>query len=447
MAYKTRKAVLVKAVSELKDADYSREPDLEAIYRRLADGRKQFAEILEKNIKAVMQISSLDLTMQHQTERIMDISNSVARATETIFGTAGGSTNNQHEELTHTIIRASEETAEVYKKIEISQNELTNIKELSVQAIEVSREMQNDLDYLFQIINRMNDVIEGISSISMQTNLLALNASIEAAKAGAAGKGFAVVAHEIRSLAEETQKLTDNMGDFVEGIKSASRKSVSSAAGTIEALGTMTKKIGNVWELNDENQRHVAKINESMSSISAVSEEISSSMAQMEDQLRNSTDFMQSVGYDLRKATEPVVGIEKALDETVRQMGSMADDAFFHLESQEFAQYVKNAITAHRTWLSNLKKMAESHTIVPLQLDSTKCGFGHFYCAMKPKIPEMLPVWDGLGPKHERFHKFGAEVVEAIKRSDYAKAEQVYLDAERYSRDLIADLQRLVSLS
>lgn len=447
MAYKTRKAVLVKAVSELKDADYSREPDLEAIYRRLADGRKQFAEILEKNIKAVMQISSLDLTMQHQTERIMDISNSVARATETIFGTAGGSTNNQHEELTHTIIRASEETAEVYKKIEISQNELTNIKELSVQATEVSREMQNDLDYLFQIINRMNDVIEGISSISMQTNLLALNASIEAAKAGAAGKGFAVVAHEIRSLAEETQKLTDNMGDFVEGIKSASRKSVSSAAGTIEALGTMTKKIGNVWELNDENQRHVAKINESMSSISAVSEEISSSMAQMEDQLRNSTDFMQSVGYDLRKATEPVVGIEKALDETVRQMGSMADDAFFHLESQEFAQYVKNAITAHRTWLSNLKKMAESHTIVPLQLDSTKCGFGHFYCAMKPKIPEMLPVWDGLGPKHERFHKFGAEVVEAIKRSDYAKAEQVYLDAERYSRDLIADLQRLVSLS
>ncbi len=447
MAYKTRKAVLVKAVSELKDADYSREPDLEAIYRRLADGRKQFAEILEKNIKAVMQISSLDLTMQHQTERIMDISNRVAKATETIFGTAGGSTNNQHEELTHTIIRASEETAEVYKKIEISQNELTNIKELSAQAIEVSREMQSDLDYLFQIINRMNDVIEGISSISMQTNLLALNASIEAAKAGAAGKGFAVVAHEIRSLAEETQKLTDNMGDFVEGIKSASRKSVSSAAGTIEALGTMTKKIGNVWELNDENQRHVAKINESMSSISAVSEEISSSMAQMEDQLRSSTDFMQSVGYDLRKATEPVVGIEKALDETVRQMGSMADDAFFHLESQEFAQYVKNAITAHRTWLSNLKKMTESHTIVPLQLDSTKCGFGHFYCAMTPKTPEMLPVWDGLGPKHERFHKFGAEVVEAIKRSDYAKAEQVYLDAERYSRELIADLQKLVHLS
>lgn len=243
MGYKTKKAVLMKAVSELKATDYSKEPELNRIYQRLSNGRKQFAEILEKNINAVMQISSLDLTMQHQTERIMDISNNVARATETIFGGSGtGVSNNQHEELTHTIIRASEETAEVYKKIEISQDELTTIKDLSTQAIFISQEMQQDLDYLFQIINRMNDVIAGINTISLQTNLLALNASIEAERAGTAGKGFAVVAHEIRSLAGETQKLTDNMGEFVENIRNASQKSVSSANSTIDALDTMTKK-------------------------------------------------------------------------------------------------------------------------------------------------------------------------------------------------------------
>lgn len=450
MGQNTKKAVLMKAVSELKAVDYSREPELNRIYQRLANGRKQFAEVLEKNIKAVMQISSLDLTMQHQTERIEDISNSVARATETIFGSSGssaGMSNNQHEELTHTIIRASAETAEVYKKIEISQNELTNIKELSSQTIEISREMQKDLDYLFQVINRMNDVIAGINSISLQTNLLALNASIEAARAGAAGKGFAVVAHEIRSLAEETQKLTDNMGEFVEGIKAASQKSVSSAANTISALDSMTEKIGNVWELNDENQKHVAMINDSMSSISAVSEELSSSMTQMEDQLRSSTAFMQNVSQDLRKATEPVVEIEKTLDDTVRQMGSMADDAFFHLENQEFAQYVKNAITAHRTWLGNLQKMAQSRTVIPLQLDSSKCGFGHFYYAMTPKMPEMLPIWEGLGAKHKRFHKFGADVVNAINSSDYFRAEQLYRDAEHYSKELLSDLEKLLQLA
>ena len=51
----------MKAVSELKATDYSKEPELNRIYQRLSNGRKQFAEILEKNINAVMQISSLDL--------------------------------------------------------------------------------------------------------------------------------------------------------------------------------------------------------------------------------------------------------------------------------------------------------------------------------------------------------------------------------------------------
>lgn len=447
MGLKTKRKALMEAVSELREEDYSKDPELNQMYHRLADGRRQFAEVLDKNIKAVMQISSLDLTMQHQTERIKDIANSVADAAETIFGNASDRADNQHEQLTHTIIQASEETAEVCKKIEISQDELTNIKELSAQTIEVSHEMQKDLDYLFQTIDRMNDVIAGINTISLQTNLLALNASIEAARAGEAGKGFAVVAEEIRSLAEETQKLTDDMGEFVEGIKSASEKSVSSATSTINALDTMTEKIGNVWGLNDENQRHVAKVNDSMSSITAVSEELSSSMTQMEEQLRNSIEFMQSVGSDLKKATEPVVGIEKTLDETVKQMGSMTDDAFFHLKNQEFGQYVSSAITAHRTWLSNLQKMVQSRTVMPLQLDSSKCGFGHFYYAMTPKVPAMLPIWAGLEAKHKRFHGFGADVIDAIRSSDFGRAEQIYWEAEQYSKGLIADLEKLLDMA
>ncbi len=69
------------------------------------------------------------------------------------------------------------------------------------------------------------------------------------------------------------------MGDFVEGIKSASQKSVDSAVETIDAPDIMSEKIGNVWAFrNDENQRHVSKVSESISSIAAVSREISSSM-------------------------------------------------------------------------------------------------------------------------------------------------------------------------
>lgn len=444
-----KKTRLLRAVSELKAEDYSKEPELDDIYKRLTKARQEFAEIFEKNIKAVMQISSLDLTMQHQTEKIMSISRKVSKAADAIFGSAtgnamfSGSSNNQHEELAHAITHIASETTEVNEKIESCQSDLTDIRDLSAQTIDISRKMQKDMDNLSGIIGRINEVITGIESISLQTNLLALNASIEATRAGEAGRGFAVVADEIRALAGETQKLTGNMGNFVEEIEAASRKSVKSAASTIHALESMTDKIENVWVLNNENHKHVIKVNESISSIAAVSEEISSSMTEMENQLHDSTDFMQNVGQDLKQATQPVVDIEKTLDDTVKQMGVLSEDPFFHLENSEFAGHISNAITAHQAWLRNLKNMVKQRSVVPLQLDSTKCGFGHFYYAMTPRSPQIQQIWDGLGKKHERFHKFGGEAIQALKQNDFSKAEAVYNQAELYSRELIADLEKI----
>ncbi|MCI8770086.1 MAG: hypothetical protein HFH73_02895 [Lachnospiraceae bacterium] len=447
MAIRKGKAELMRAISELREADYSREPELNGIYRRLFNGRKQFAEIFEKNISAIMQISSLDLMMQHQTQKIMDISQKVTKATEMIFGTAAGNADNQHEELTNTIIKVSEETDEVYRKIEEGQSELTMIKELSSETITVSKEMQKDMDELVDVINNMTTVIAGIDSISLQTNLLALNASVEAARAGEAGRSFAVVANEIRELAEETQKLTKNMSTFVESMKAASQKSVNSSTSTISSLASMADKISNVWELNSESQNHVSKVNESISSIAAVSEELSSSMTEMENQLKDSAGFMRNVGQELQQEAKPVVNIEQTLDEVVKQMGGMTKDVFYHLENEEFAQYMSNAISSHHTWLGNLKKMVYGRAIVPLQLDSSKCGFGHFYYAMTPDIPGVLPIWEALGEKHQKFHKYGAAVTNAINRQAYEEAEQIYREAENYSKGLIADMQKILDLT
>lgn len=352
-----RKTVLMKAVSQLKQEDYSREPELGGIYNRLSDGRKQFAEVLDKNINAVMQISSLDLTMQYQTQKIVDISNKIAKATETIFGTTSGSTNNPQEELTNTIIQISEKTDEVFKKIEGGQDELTAIKDFSTKTIEAAGEMQADMDELMGIINHISSILSGIDTISLQTNLLALNASVEAARAGEAGKGFAVVAGEIRELAEETQKLTKDMGTFVENMKHASKKSIQSSDSTIQSLNSMAGKITNVWELNDRSKKDIAQINDSISSMASVSEEISSAMAEMENQLNDSTEFMRTVGRDLKQATEPVVTIEKTLDDSLKKMGSMAKDAFYRIENREFIQYMTTAISSHQTWLEDRKSV------------------------------------------------------------------------------------------
>lgn len=458
-----KKTDLIDSMAELKEVDYSKEPKVDAIYKRLVKGREQFEVAMQKDIDAVMQISSLDLILTQQTDRLLELSDSVGGAIENIQDSAAesssvaGQVNGQHEDLTRTIIEAAEDTNEVHKKIEAGQAELTEIKGLSEKTIEGSKEMRKDMDELLDVIQHMNEVISGINSISSQTNLLALNASIEAARAGEAGKGFAVVAEEIRQLAEETQKLTANMGEFVEKIKSASQKSAESVTSTIEALDIVTEKIGNVWALNDENQQHVAHVNDSISSLAAVSEEISSSMVEMENQAVNikeqcvtlvdGTRVLGSVCKAMKKATEPVIEIEKLLDEASKQLGDMTDDPFYRMEYKEFAGYMDRAITAHTNWLANLKKMVEKQSMVPMQFDAKKCGFGHFYYSMTPKTPEIREIWTKLETKHNKFHSFGKDVRNAVMSGDMATAERVYKEAEAFSSELISDFETMKKIA
>lgn len=458
-----KKSNLIDSMAQLQDVDYSKDAKIESVYKRLVKGREQFEVVMEKNIAAVMQISSLDLTLSQQTDEVVDISESVGEATENIHKAAlesssvAGQVNEQHEELTRTIVQASEETSEVYKNIEKGQDELSEIRDLSHRTIEDSKETQKDMDDLLNIIAHMNEVISGINSISSQTNLLALNASIEAARAGEAGRGFAVVADEIRQLAEETQKLTANMGEFVERIKNASQKSAKSVTTTIESLGTVTEKIGSVWEINDANQKNISSINDSISSLAAVSEEISSSMIEMEQQavnikdqcmsLEENTQNMRSVSKALKKATEPVINIEKMLDEASKQLGDMTDDAFFRMEYKEFMKYMDRAIDAHKAWLTNLKKMVDNRKIRPLQFDAAKCGFGHFYYSMTPKTPEIREIWVKLDEKHKKFHAYGKEVKQAVLRGDYSSAEKYCKEAEDHSKVLIEDFQKMKDIA
>ena len=463
MALFKKQADLIDSVAELKDVDYSKNPKLGDIYKRLLKGRTQFENVMDKDISAVMQISSLDLALNHQTDELLNISHEVAEASEIIDQAAGecsavaAQVNTQHEDLTNTIISAAEDTGEVHKKIEASQSELSIIKDLSTNTIENSKEMQKDMNELLDVLNHMNEVITGINSISSQTNLLALNASIEAARAGEAGRGFAVVAEEIRQLAEQTQKLTANMGDFVERIKEASQKSAQSVNSTIDALGTVTEKIGNVWVINDENQKHVSKVNDSISSLAAVSEEISSSMVELESQtvsikdqcaqLNTSTKHLQNVSIKMKEVTKPVSIIEQQLDEAGKQLGDMTDDPFFRMEYSEFAKYIDKAISAHTLWLENLKKMVDNRSLEPIQFDAHKCGFGHFYYSMTPKTPEIREIWVKIESQHKKFHECGKYVEDALRKEDYTAAQKYYQEAEIISRELLAKFKEMEDIA
>lgn len=457
---RSKKESLLSSMAELVDADYGKKSaEMEQIYRRLLTGRTRFEEAVANILDAVMQISSLDLSLNHYSETLQKVSDSVSEATELIHSASDEAdsiarmVSVQHEELTNTIIEISEESNLVYQRIEESQKELTVTRELSDSTINVSKEMQKDMHQLSRVISQMNDVIAGINAISSQTNLLALNASIEAARAGEAGKGFAVVADEIRELADETKKLTANMGCFVADIRSASAKSVESMDNTIESLGTVTQNISHVWELNEENRQHLEKITNNISSLAGVSEEISSSVIELETRssninvqcgvLHEDTVQLWEHSKNIDDFAKPMAMIESTLDESVKIMGAMTKDAFYRLEDQKFAEYIGKAITAHKNWLANLERIVRERTILPLQVNDRKCGFGHFYYAMEPARPEVMKLWKELGEKHKKFHDYGKMVINALFDGDYSKAESVWREAGQYSAILLNDLEEI----
>lgn len=461
---KSKKESLLLSMSELTEADYGKEsPGLEQIYRRLLTGRARFEGVLENVLDSLMRISSLDLSLKHYSAILQKVSDSVSDATGLIHTASGRAdaisrmVSKQHEELTNTIVEISEESGTVYQRIHEGQQELTVTKELSDSTISVSKEMQQDMNRLSEIINQMNSVIAGINAISSQTNLLALNASIEAARAGEAGRGFAVVADEIRNLADETQKLTASMGSFVTDILTASAKSAESVDNTIESLGTVTQKISHVWELNEDNRQQLEKITNNISSLASLSEEISSTIIELEslssdinDQcgvLHEDTVRLREHGKNIDNIAKPVEGIETTLDESVKAMGIMTKDAFYKLEDENFAGYIEKAITAHKNWLGNLEQIVKERKILPLQVNDKKCGFGHFYYAIEPARPEVLECWKELGEKHKKFHEYGKRVIDSLFEGDYHKAENLCREAGQYSETLIRDLEHIKKLS
>jgi methyl-accepting chemotaxis protein len=147
-----------------------------------------------------------------------------------------------------TVSMAAEQLAESIQEIS---RQVSQSASITGQAVTDARRTDNIVQALAESAKRIGDVVGLITSIAGQTNLLALNATIEAARAGEAGRGFAVVAGEVKSLAAQTSRATEEIGTQIRQIQDATEQAVGAIrgiAGTIERVSEIATTIASAVE-------------------------------------------------------------------------------------------------------------------------------------------------------------------------------------------------------
>ncbi len=256
--------------------------------REIKDRRAQAMERLIGDFQGAM-AGVLDL-LGRSADEMADSSGSIDRsATETeVQASAVTGASDQASSKLQTVAAASEELSAAIAEIS---SQVAASAGMAADAVAQGEGAQSKIRDLAQTAQAIGKVVELIQGIAGQTNLLALNATIEAARAGDAGKGFAVVATEVKNLAGQTAKATEEIGGQI----SAVQGSVAEAVHFIEGIGVM-----------------IAKLHQVSLAIASAVEEQSAATGEIARNVNEASSSVAEVLDSARRMSEAAVGTKSA---------------------------------------------------------------------------------------------------------------------------------------
>ena len=297
---------MAKAVQVFKDnkiesdrlaGEQQRQQELQLVR---ANGIEELCKTFDKaSSEAVRSVAAAASEMQASSSAMNATANEATRKSAAVAAASEEASAN-----VQTVAAAAEELSSSISEIS---RQVTHASQVARTAVEEAEQTNAKIQGLADAANKIGEVVALITDIADQTNLLALNATIEAARAGDAGKGFAVVASEVKNLANQTAKATDEIGTQITGIQEATREAVQAIAEITRTISEIDEVASGIASAVEEQGAATQEIARNVEQAAAGTQEVSSNISGV-SQAANDTGTaakqIQTVASDLSQESE-----------------------------------------------------------------------------------------------------------------------------------------------
>ncbi|MCF8063285.1 MAG: methyl-accepting chemotaxis protein [Deltaproteobacteria bacterium] len=292
-----------------------------------ADAAGQTAQRIKSMAAAAEKVSVQVATVAGSSNQVSSGMKEVGEATDHVSGNLAtvATAAEQMSSAVNTVATAIEEMYASLNEVAKSSSRGASVTQNASESADRTSTIVNSLGSAAQEIGDVVDLIRGIAA---QTNLLALNATIEAAGAGEAGKGFAVVANEVKELARQTAKATEDIRGKVEGIQLNTKSAVGAIESIVKVITEINSIMGTIASAVEEQTATTNEISKSLSESASAATSVSKNVHVAAEHASTTSKHVQMVidsEFEVTRSLEELSGSAQSIAKDAGEAAASTD--------------------------------------------------------------------------------------------------------------------------